>query len=115
MADTYANQSSRAGSILPFTSALAGLCAAVRSFQSLSLKLVTFANTKASAAAVELLPLISVVELQSFISVIFPSGAALFTAAAAVELLPWLSSSPSFQRRTLASELLSTEAYPTSL
>ena len=29
VADTYANQSSRAGSILPFTSALAGLCAAV--------------------------------------------------------------------------------------
>mmetsp|Transcript_7030 Transcript_7030/g.10437 ORF Transcript_7030/g.10437 Transcript_7030/m.10437 type:complete len:593 (+) Transcript_7030:143-1921(+) len=66
VADTYANQSSRAGSILPFTSALAGLCAA------------------ASAAAVELLPLISVVELQSFISVIFPSGAALFAAAASV-------------------------------
>lgn len=29
VSDTYANQSARAGSILPFTSALAGLCAAV--------------------------------------------------------------------------------------
>jgi len=66
VADTYANQGSRAGSILPFTSALAGLCAA------------------ASAAAAELLPLVSVVELQALIAVIFPSGAALFAAAAAV-------------------------------
>lgn len=66
VADTYANQSARAGAILPFTSALAGLCAA------------------ASAAAVELLPLIHVVEVQSFISLLFPSGAALFAAAASV-------------------------------
>lgn len=66
VADTYANQSSRAGAILPFTSALAGLCAA------------------ASAAAVELLPLIHLVELQSLVSALFPSGAALFAAAATV-------------------------------
>eukprot|EP01036_Dinobryon_divergens_P029755 gene29755-38896_t len=66
VSDTYANQSARAGSILPFTSALAGLCAA------------------ASAAVVELLPLISVVELQSVLSIVFPSAAALFAAAASV-------------------------------
>lgn len=66
VADTYANQSSRAGAILPFTSALAGLCAA------------------ASAAAVELLPLVHIVELQSLLSMVFPSGAALFAAAATV-------------------------------
>lgn len=66
VADTYANQSARAGSILPFTSALAGLCAA------------------ASAAAVEMLPFAAHVEMQSLIAVIFPSGAALFAAAASV-------------------------------
>jgi hypothetical protein len=66
VADTYANQGSRAGAILPFTSALGGLCAA------------------ASAAAVELLPLVNIVELQSFIAVIFPSGAALLAAAASI-------------------------------
>jgi hypothetical protein len=66
VADTYANQSQRAGAILPFTSALASLCAA------------------ASAASVELLPLVSAVELQSLIALVFPSGAALFAAAAAV-------------------------------
>ncbi|KAJ1403767.1 hypothetical protein B484DRAFT_457475 [Ochromonadaceae sp. CCMP2298] len=66
VADTYANQGARAGSILPFTSALAGLCAA------------------ASAASVELLPLVNIVEVQAMITVIFPSGAALFAAAASV-------------------------------
>jgi hypothetical protein len=66
IADTYANQGQRAGAILPFTSALAGLCAA------------------ASAAAVELLPLVSAVELQSLIALVFPTGAALFAAAASV-------------------------------
>ena len=66
VADTYANQSSRNGSILPFTSALAGLCAA------------------ASAAVVELLPLIGAVEFQSVLSAVFPTGAALFAAAASV-------------------------------
>ena len=66
VSDTYANQGSRAGAILPFTSALAGLCAA------------------ASAAAVELLPLLSTTELQAVVALLFPSGAALFAAAAAV-------------------------------
>jgi hypothetical protein len=66
IADTYANQGSRAGAILPFTSALAGLCAA------------------ASAAAVEVLPFIHMVELQSLVAVIFPTGAAFFAAAASV-------------------------------
>lgn len=66
VADTYANQGARAGAILPFTSALAGLCAA------------------ASAASVELLPLITSVELQSVVALLFPTGAALFAAAATV-------------------------------
>lgn len=66
VADTYANQSQRAGAILPFTSALASLCAA------------------GSAAAVELLPLVSAIELQAVIAMVFPTGAALFAAAAAV-------------------------------
>ena len=65
VSDFYANQSSRAGAILPFTSALAGFCAA------------------ASAAAVELLPFVNTVE-QALVALIFPSGAALFAAAAAV-------------------------------
>ena len=66
VADTYANQGSRAGSVLPFTSALGGLCAA------------------ASAACVEVLPLIPLWELQSLLAVLFPAGAAMFAAAAAV-------------------------------
>merc|ERR1711871_1657597 len=65
-ADTYANQGSRAGAVLPFTSALAGLCAA------------------ASAATVELLPLINLAEIHNIVSVFFPTGAALFAAAASV-------------------------------
>ena len=63
--DFYANQASRAGAILPFTSALAGFCAA------------------ASAAAVELLPFVTTIE-QAVVALLFPSGAALFAAAAAV-------------------------------
>jgi len=66
VADTYANQGSRAGAVLPFTSALGGLCAA------------------ASAACVEVLPLVPFWELQSLLAVIFPAGAAMFAAAAAV-------------------------------
>jgi hypothetical protein len=66
VADVYANQGSRAGSILPFTSALGALCAA------------------ASSAAIEALPLVSMVEMQIIISALFPSGAALFAAAASV-------------------------------
>lgn len=66
VSDTYANQGTRAGAILPFTSALAGLCAA------------------ASAAVVELLPFVHNVELQAAMAILFPSGAALFASAAAV-------------------------------
>lgn len=66
VSDTYANQGSKAGSVLPFTSALAGLCAA------------------ASAAVVETLPYIHFVPAQSLLSVFFPTGAALFAAAASV-------------------------------
>ena len=65
MSDFYANQASRASAILPFTSALAGFCAA------------------ASAAAVELLPFVNTIE-QAVVALIFPSGAAIFAAAAAV-------------------------------
>jgi hypothetical protein len=65
VSDFYANQASRAGAILPFTSALAGFCAA------------------ASAAAVELLPFVNTAE-QAIVALLFPSGAALFAAAAAV-------------------------------
>ena len=39
---------------------------------------------QASAAVVELLPLVSMVELQSALSIVFPSAAALFAAAASV-------------------------------
>lgn len=66
VADTFANQGSRAGSILPFASALGGLCAA------------------ASAATVEVLHFISAVELQCALAAVFPVGAALFAAAASV-------------------------------
>ena len=66
VADTYANQGARAGSILPFTSALAGLCAA------------------GSAAAVEFVPMLAFSELQGLLAATFPSGAALFAAAASV-------------------------------
>lgn len=66
VADTYANQGARAGSILPFTSALAGLCAA------------------GSAAATEVLPFISFLPVQSLVATLFPSGAALFAAAASI-------------------------------
>jgi hypothetical protein len=66
IADTYANQGNRAGAVLPLTSALAGLCAA------------------ASAAAVELIPLIHAPQLQSLLALIFPAGASLFAAAASV-------------------------------
>jgi len=66
VADTYANQGSRAGAVLPFTSALGGLCAA------------------ASAACVEVLPLVPLWELQTLLAVLFPAGSAMFAAAAAV-------------------------------
>jgi hypothetical protein len=66
VSDTYANQGSKAGAVLPFTSALASLCAA------------------ASAAVIEVLPLVNMIQMQSIISVVFPSGAAMFAAAASV-------------------------------
>lgn len=66
VAETYANEGMRAGSILPFTSALSALCAA------------------STAAAVELLPMISAVEIQVLAASFFPAGAALFAAAASV-------------------------------
>ena len=66
VSDTYANQGSRAGAVLPFTSALAGLCAA------------------ASAAVVEVMPLVSAVPMQSLMAVFFPMGSSLFAAAASV-------------------------------
>ena len=65
VADTYANQGSRSGAILPFTSALGGLCAA------------------ASAAVIEIIPIVPT-EFQPFLAVLFPSAAALFAAAASV-------------------------------
>ncbi len=49
-----------------FFIALGGLCAA------------------ASAAAIELLPLVNTIELQALLAAVFPSGAALFAAAASV-------------------------------
>ena len=52
--------------VLPFTSALAGLCAA------------------ASAAVVEVMPLVSAVPTQSLMAVFFPMGSSLFAAAASV-------------------------------
>ena len=66
VSDTYANQAQRAGAILPFTSALAGLCAA------------------ASATAVEALHLVPLVEVQALITTVFPAAASLFAAAASV-------------------------------
>lgn len=66
VADAYANQGMRNGAILPFTSALGGLCAA------------------ATAAIVELVPLVHQVPLQSLITVAFPACGSLFAAAASV-------------------------------
>jgi len=66
VADTYANQGARAGSILPFTSALSGLCAAT------------------TVALVEALPLISAIPVQSFTATIFPAIGAVVAAAASI-------------------------------
>jgi len=68
VSDTYANQGARSGAILPFTSALGGLCAA------------------ATAALVEFLPVATgVLPIgQSFTVVIFPTLGAIFAAAASV-------------------------------
>lgn len=67
--DTYANQGARAGAILPFTSALSGLCAAV------------------TVALVEYLPVVGNVAGaagESVVCVIFPGLGALIAAAASV-------------------------------
>jgi len=68
VADTYANQGARSGAILPFTSALGGLCAA------------------AAAATVEVMPFIAhdAVFLQSGVSFLFPALASFIAAAASV-------------------------------
>jgi len=66
VSDTYANQGARAGAILPFTSALSGLCAAV------------------TVAVVEVLPLIGNVFGESLVCVAFPGTGALIAAAASI-------------------------------
>lgn len=66
LSDTYANQGARAGSVLPFTSALAGLCAAT------------------TVAVVEALPLVPSVVGESVLCTIFPALGALFAAAASI-------------------------------
>jgi len=66
VSETYAAQGARSGAILPYTSALGGICAA------------------GAAATVELLPLISNVGVQAVVSIGFPAGAAVVAAAASV-------------------------------
>ena len=66
MSDTYANQSARAGAILPFTSATASLCAAV------------------TVAVVELLPIIPSVFAQSAAVAVFPLCGSFVAAAATI-------------------------------
>lgn len=66
VSDTYANQGARAGSILPFTSALSGLCAAV------------------TVAVVEVLPFIHQIPLQALTCGFFPTIGAVVAAAASV-------------------------------
>jgi len=92
VADTYANQGTRAGAILPFTSALAGLSAAASAgaFNSNDFTVVIIASilllfSSYLLAAVELLPFVhSYPILQCGISLAFPLSAALFGAAASV-------------------------------
>lgn len=66
VAETYANQGARAGSILPFTSSLSGLCAAV------------------TVAMVEVLPFLHDPALQAALISVFPTIGALVAAAASV-------------------------------
>jgi len=66
IADAYANQGTRSGAILPFTSALAALCAA------------------STAAVVEFLPLLPSIEIEAVVGSIFPAFGALFASAASV-------------------------------
>ena len=66
VSDTYANQGARAGAILPFTSALSGLCAAV------------------TVAVVEVLPLVGSAFGESLVCVVFPGIGAVVAAAASI-------------------------------
>lgn len=66
VSDTYANQGARSGGILPFTSALSGLCAAT------------------TVAVVEVLPLIGSPLGEAFVCVSFPLFGALIAAAASI-------------------------------
>ena len=66
VSDTYANQGARAGAILPFTSALSGLCAAT------------------TVAVVEVLPLVPSVVGESLVCVVFPALGSLIAAAASI-------------------------------
>jgi len=66
VSDTYANQGSRAGAVLPFTSALSGLCAAT------------------TVAVVEILPFVGSVVGESLVCVLFPSVGAVIAAAASI-------------------------------
>jgi len=66
VSDTYANQGARAGAILPFTSALSGLCAAT------------------TVALVEFLPLVGSVAGESLVAVIFPGIGSVIAAAASI-------------------------------
>jgi hypothetical protein len=65
-ADTFANQGARAGAILPFTSALSGLCAAT------------------TVAVVEVLPLLPSTLAEALVGVTFPAIGALIAAAASI-------------------------------
>merc|ERR1712137_1297089 len=66
LTETYAQQSNRVAAILPYTSALAGLCAAT------------------CVATVEFLPFAPSVFSESFVCTLFPSFAGLFAAAASI-------------------------------
>jgi len=66
ISDTYANQGARAGAILPFTSALSGLCAAT------------------TVAVVEVLPFLPSPVLQCLTCVAFPGVGAIVAAAASI-------------------------------
>eukprot|EP00616_Rhizochromulina_sp_CCMP1243_P002935 CAMPEP_0118987462 /NCGR_PEP_ID=MMETSP1173-20130426/44228_1 /TAXON_ID=1034831 /ORGANISM="Rhizochromulina marina cf, Strain CCMP1243" /LENGTH=498 /DNA_ID=CAMNT_0006938313 /DNA_START=22 /DNA_END=1518 /DNA_ORIENTATION=+ len=66
VADAYASQGARSGSILPFTSSLAALCAA------------------GTAAVVELLPLVPQAPLQALICAVFPALGSLIAAGASL-------------------------------
>jgi len=66
VSDTYANQGARAGAILPFTSAISGLCAAT------------------TVAVVEALPLLGSTLGESILCVTFPALGSLIAAAASI-------------------------------